>query len=180
MSQGPHAHRAGARPDDQASFGVAVLTISTGVATGERDDQGSLPIVAAIADWGLRLEHRAVVADDREQIARALRACVESEKIDLVLTTGGTGLSPTDVTPEATRAVCERPAPGIAELLRARGLAVTPLAALSRGEAGVAGTTLIINLPGSPSGVRDGLEALAPIITHALEIVTDRPLPPAD
>ena len=84
------------------------------------------------------------------------------------------------MTPEATRAICERDAPGIAEYLRARGLAITASAALSRGAAGIAQGTLIINLPGSPSGVRDGLEALAPIITHALEIITDRPLPSSE
>jgi molybdopterin adenylyltransferase len=180
MTEAPHAHRLGAKADSPKTFGAAVLTVSTGVAAGKREDGGSPPIVETLHAWGLRVEHQAVVSDDVDAISSALRVWASDPRIDLVLTTGGTGLSPTDVTPEATQAVCERQAPGIAEYLRARGLAATPFAALSRGTCGIAQRTLIINLPGSPSGVRDGLETLAPIITHTLEIVTDRPLPAAD
>ena len=180
MTEAPHAHRLGAKADSPKTFGAAVLTVSTGVAAGEREDGGAPPIVEALHAWGLQVEHQAVVTDEVDAIAATLRAWATDPRVDLILTTGGTGLSPTDVTPEATQAVCERQAPGIAEYLRARGLAATPFAALSRGTCGISQGTLIINLPGSPSGVRDGLDALAPIITHTLEIVTDRPLPLAN
>lgn len=180
MTEAPHAHRLGAEANSPKTFGAAVLTVSTGVAAAEREDGGSPPIVETLHSWGLRVEDHAVVPDDEHAIASALRTWATNPRVDLVITTGGTGLSPTDVTPEATQSVCDRDAPGIAEYLRARGLASTPFAALSRGACGIAQRTLIINLPGSPSGVCDGLEALAPIITHTLEIVTDRPLPAAD
>jgi len=180
MNEAPHAHRLGAKADSPDAFGVAVLTVSTGVAAGERPDGGSPPIVDAVQGWGIRVECQDVVPDDVDAISATLRSWAADPRVDLILTTGGTGLSPTDVTPEATQAVCDRHAPGIAEYLRARGLAATPFAALSRGTCGISQGTLIINLPGSPSGVRDGLEALAPIITHTLEIVTDRPLPASD
>ncbi len=180
MTDAPHAHRLGAKAVSPHTFGAAVLTVSTSVAAGEREDGGSPPIVDAIEKWGFRLESTAVVPDNVDEIKAALRNWTANRSVDLVLTTGGTGLSPTDVTPEATLELCGRQVPGIAEFLRARGLASTPLAALSRGACGISQGTLIINLPGSPSGVRDNLEALEPIITHALEIVTDRPLPAAD
>lgn len=180
MKEAPHAHRLGTSADSPDAYGVAVLTVSTGVAAGEREDGGSPPIVDKVRGWGFRVERQSVVADDVDAISAALRAWAADPRVDLILTTGGTGLSPTDVTPEATLAVCERDAPGIAEYLRARGLTTTPFAALSRGACGISQGTLIINLPGSPSGVRDGLDALSPIITHTLEIVTGRPLPPAD
>ena len=180
MTEAPHAHRLEAKADFQKAFGAAVLTVSTGVAAGKREDGGSPLIVEAVESWGFKLESQTVVPDQVHTVAATLRTWAANSHIDLILTTGGTGLSPTDVTPEATMEVCDRLVPGIAEYVRARGLAATPFAALSRCACGIAQGTLIINLPGSPSGVRDGLDALAPIITHTLEIVTDRPLPPAE
>ena len=154
---------------------VAVLTVSDGVARGERDDRGG----PAIADWCAAHGHdvvaRAVVADESLAIVRTLLAWCDGDACDLVLCTGGTGLAPRDVTPEALRAVLEREAPGIAERLRVAELERFPRAALSRGVAGVRHRTLVIALPGSPSGVRDGLAALAPLLDHAVAIVRDRP-----
>lgn len=153
---------------------VAVLTVSDGVAAGAREDaSGSL-----IEDWvrqrGYRLSERVQVPDETGPIADNLVRLCDQDDCDLLLTTGGTGLTPRDVTPEATRAVLDRPAPGIAEAIRVEGLRKTPRAALGRGVAGVRGATLVINLPGSPGGVADGLDVLSVFVDHAVDLVRGR------
>lgn len=151
---------------------VAVLTISDATARGERADGSGEAAAAWVTATPRRVvAARAVVSDDTVPIVRQLLAWCDSDVADLVLTTGGTGLSPRDVTPEATRAVIEREATGIAERLRAVTGAEVARAALSRGVAGVRARTLIVNLPGSTSGVRDMLAALEPIVQHAVDIV---------
>ena len=147
---------------------AAVLTISDGVAAGERKDESGDLLAELLAAEGYEVERR-VVPDDREGIADAI---VEfAEDAVLVLTTGGTGLAPRDVTPEATAEVLERTAPGIAEAIRADSIAKTPHGLLSRGVAGVRGQTLVANLPGSPGGCRDGFAVLQPALRHALELL---------
>jgi molybdopterin adenylyltransferase len=147
---------------------AAVLTVSDGVAAGERDDASGDLLVELLGAEGYEVERR-VVPDDREAIADAIVELAEDAA--LVLTTGGTGLGPRDVTPEASAEVIDRPAPGIAEAIRADSIAKTPHGLLSRGIAGVRDRTLVINLPGSPGGCRDGFAVLQPALGHALELL---------
>jgi len=148
-----------------------VLTISDAGARGERADGSGDAIAAWVGERGYTLSGRSLVPDDSVAIVRQLIGWCDGDAADLVLTTGGTGLSPRDNTPEATRAVLEREAEGIAERLRVACIDSFPRAALSRGVAGTRNRTLIVNLPGSPGGVRDALHALVPIVDHAVSIV---------
>jgi molybdenum cofactor synthesis domain-containing protein len=150
---------------------VAVLTVSDGVAAGVRED-GSGPLITAwVADRGHRLHAHAVVSDDGGAIVARILEWADGGDVDLVITTGGTGFTVRDVTPEATGVLIERPVPGIAEAIRQRGAASTPNAWLSRGIAGIRGATLIVNLPGSTGGVRDGLAVLDEVGGHAVQLL---------
>jgi molybdopterin adenylyltransferase len=147
---------------------AAVLTVSDGVSAGVREDTSGDVLEELLRDAGFEVE-RTVVTDDAQVISDAIRRLSDSGAA-VVLTTGGTGFAPRDVTPEATRAVVQREAPGIAEAIRADALARTPHALLSRGVAGLHGATLVVNLPGSPGGCRDGFEVLRPALRHGLEL----------
>jgi molybdopterin adenylyltransferase len=145
-----------------------VLTVSDGVSAGDREDESGDLLAGALAENGWEVERR-TVPDDRDEIGTALRELAGTSA--LVLTTGGTGFGPRDVTPEATAEVVERGAPGIAEAVRADAVARTPHGMLSRGTAGIVGTTLVVNLPGSPGACRDGWAVLAPAVGHAVRLL---------
>lgn len=149
---------------------AGVITASTKGARGERPDESGPAIREILEANGIDVVATELVPDDEDRIAEAIRRAIAAGA-NVVLTTGGTGLSPNDVTPEATRGVIEREVPGIAEAIRARSLAKTPHGMISRGIAGSVGSTLVVNLPGSPRAVRESLEVLLPVLPHAIELL---------
>jgi molybdenum cofactor synthesis domain-containing protein len=153
---------------------AGVLTISDKASRGERVDTSGAAIAELLTTIDAAIDRSEVVPDERERIAATLRSWADSDELDLVVTTGGTGLGPRDVTPEAMSDVIERPVPGLGELMRSAGLKHTPMAALSRGSAGVRGRCLILNLPGSEKGVRQNLTAVLDLLPHAVELLRGR------
>ena len=153
---------------------LGILTVSTKGAAGARDDTSGAAIreLATAAPLSATVVEHTIVPDERTSIEAALRHWADDLRLNLILTTGGTGLSPTDVTPEATLAVVDRLVPGIAESMRAQSLPQTPYAMLSRAVVGCRGQTLIVNLPGSPKGVRESLAVILPALPHAVAILT--------
>jgi molybdopterin adenylyltransferase len=154
-------------------FRTVIITLSDKAFRGEREDLSG-PLLSQLASAaGADIITTHLIPDERENISRLLVHLADEEKVDLILTTGGTGPSPRDITPEATRAVIEREMPGLAELMRWDGYQRTPFAVLSRGVAGIRGKTLIVNLPGSPKAVREGMEVLASLLPSAVALIKD-------
>lgn len=147
-----------------------VITLSDKVSAGEREDRSGPILVSSLQEMGIRVAERLVLPDERDTLSTTLAERADSGDIDLIITTGGTGLAPRDVTPEATQAVLDRELPGVAEMLRAEGYKNTPFAVLSRGLAGSRKQCVIINLPGSPKAVAEGMKALEPILLHAIQM----------
>lgn len=156
-------------------FSLGILTISDRGSKGERIDLSGPEIKRTLGDFPARLEAYEIIPDEEDVIAAKLKEYADQKKIDLILTTGGTGLSPRDVTPEATRRVLDKEIPGLAEAMRSEGMKVTPMAMLSRAVSGIRGRSLIINLPGSPQAVRENLSILLPVLKHALEKIQGDP-----
>jgi len=161
----------GGKQGDMEAIRAGVVTVSDKGYAGEREDASGPLLADLLREMGAEVVSQVIVPDEQADIAQVLAALADEARVDLVVTTGGTGPAPRDVTPEATQAVIDREMPGLAEVLRSEGYHKTPLAVISRGVAGIRGQTLIVNLPGSPRAVREGMETLAPILPHAIKML---------
>lgn len=160
---------------DTVGIKVGILTISDRSSRGERPDVSGQVISELVTQQGWQIVQTGIVPDERPEISALLSSWADSDEIDLILTTGGTGFSPRDITPEATLAVIDRLAPGLAEAMRLESLKVTPHAMLSRAVAGIRKRTLIINLPGSPKAVTENLKVVIPVLPHAIQLLKNDP-----
>lgn len=161
--------------DEIMSLRIGILTISDRSARGERADTSGPALAAEVEAQGWQVARQGLVPDDQRAIRDELIDWASADDVDVILTTGGTGFSPRDQTPEATRSVIERPAPGLAEAMRLASLQVTPHAMLSRAVAGIRRRTLIVNLPGSPKGAVENLKVILPVLSHAVELLRENP-----
>lgn len=156
------------------SIRAVVITVSDACSRGEREDTSGETLKQLVTDLGAELVESKVLSDDLDPLIETLREFAEREDVNLIVTTGGTGLGPRDNTPEATLRVIERETPGMAEAMRAESLKVTPMAMISRGVCGVHSGTLIVNLPGSPKAVRESFAVIAPVLPHAIDLLAGR------
>ena len=156
------------------SIKAVVITVSDACSRGEREDVSGAALVQLLTGIGAEMVESKILSDDLEPLVQALKQFAEREDVNLIITTGGTGLGPRDNTPEATLQVIEREAPGIAEAIRAESLKATPMAMISRGVCGVRAGTLIINLPGSPKAVKESFAVIAPVLSHAIDLLEGR------
>jgi molybdenum cofactor synthesis domain-containing protein len=154
---------------------LGIITVSDRSSQGQRPDASGPALLAKVTSQGWQVVRQAVIPDELDQISATLQDWADSDDLDVILTTGGTGLSPRDVTPEATAAVIDRLIPGVAEAMRAASLQVTAHAMLSRGLAGVRGETVIVNLPGSPKGALENLQVVLPVLVHAVALIKSDP-----
>ena len=157
-----------------AEIRAVAITVSDACARGEREDQSGEALVQLLKELGAEIVERKIVSDDLEPLVQTLQHTAERRDVNLIVTTGGTGLAPRDNTPEATLRVIEREAPGLAEAMRLGTLTQTPMAMISRGVCGVRFGTLIINLPGSPKGVRESFAIINPVLNHAIDLLSGR------
>ena len=157
-------------------YKAAIITISDKGSTGQREDKSGPILKNMLPSGTFNVSFYTIIPDDFQQIKSCLEECCDNKKVDLILTTGGTGLSPRDVTPDATLAVIEKEAPGFSEAIRIQGLSSTPFSIISRAISGIRGKTLVINLPGSPKGAQEGLSIILPALPHALAKLLGDPI----